>query len=269
MNRTNNSHQSVYEKTLTGLVQGIKVSHIATNDLDCCGPDDYVHEVLDCYPDFDQIPVKDNGFVIGVLERVEERFEKEKVIHHMRRINDEILVAEELPLSKFIPLMKIAPFYRLVLIGNKINGVVTRSDLLKLPVRLLAFSKITQLEMTMAILIRLHWREDEGWLNKLSSVSRGIINHNHNNAKAFRSDPPKLEFSSFKDKGLILKSIYEQRIGNDFLNNLDELYVLRNLIAHAGNYAENEEQIINFISLLESVDHWIDEIDLLITKHIE
>lgn len=257
-----NADHTIFEKTLSGLSQGVQVKHIASYDLQSCSPDDIICEVLANYAEFDQIPVKENGYVIGVVERNGSSAGDDLVRNQMRRLDDQILVSEELSLLEFIPLMVGAPYYRLVLVGNRVNGVVTRSDLLKLPVRLLAFARITQLEMTMAELIRFHWPDNDEWIDLLKEPSQKSIRRFQKSAKKYRSDPPLLEFSSFKDKGTILQSVYQLEEG--FSTDLEDLYNLRNSVAHAGNYAENEEMLTGFIQKLDSVDRWITEINSIV-----
>ena len=92
------------------------------------------------FPTFDQIPVRDEReHVLGVLERSGDIIQA-SARERMRRIDDAILVSADMPLDLFVPKMEKPPFYRLVLDGVQIKGVVTRSDLLKLPVRLLVFA---------------------------------------------------------------------------------------------------------------------------------
>jgi hypothetical protein len=64
-----------------------------------------------------------------------------------------VLVSAAKPLKGFIPLLTRTP-YRLVVRGSRIEGIVTRGDVHKLPVRLRVFALVTHLEMTMAEHIR-------------------------------------------------------------------------------------------------------------------
>jgi len=59
-----------------------------------------------------------------------------------------------------LPLLKKHP-YRLVLVGTAIKGVVTCSGLAKAPVRLLAFTLVSHLEMVMTDLIRTRCPDDQ------------------------------------------------------------------------------------------------------------
>ena len=127
--------------TVAGLEAGFKVSHIAAFDLETCAPDAKVGEVLAVreLKDFDQIPVKSDGRVIGVLERREGL--EGTVKENMRALDDSVLVSAEQALPKFLPTLGICP-YRLVVRGPEIGGIVTPSDIGKLPVRLMAFTLV-------------------------------------------------------------------------------------------------------------------------------
>jgi hypothetical protein len=78
----------------------------------------------------------------------------------MRLLDDSLLVSSDEPLTKFVPLLK-KNSYRLVLVGTEIKGIVTRSDIGKSPVRLLAFTLVSHLETAMTELIREHCPDDQ------------------------------------------------------------------------------------------------------------
>ncbi len=81
--------------------------------------------------------------------------------------------------------------------GHKLNGIVTRSDLLKLPVRLLAFARVTHLELILANLISAHY-PDDSWLPHLSKKQQKEIEHLHKHLSNDRIDPTRLEISGFE-----------------------------------------------------------------------
>ncbi|RIK15275.1 MAG: hypothetical protein DCC51_14900 [Anaerolineae bacterium] len=116
------------------LEQALSVGQIATFGFTTCDADDDPQEVLKQYLDFDQIPVQKEGKVIGVLERG--RGEGATTAEAMRPLGTDMLVAAEEPLLRFIPCLLEEPFYRLVLNGQKLNGIVTRSDIVELSSRL-------------------------------------------------------------------------------------------------------------------------------------
>jgi len=82
-----------------------------------------------------------------------------------RPLDDSVLVAADNPLSQFIRTIHQQP-YRLVVDGTAIRGIVTWSDLLKLPVTVLAFSLVAQLELAMNSRIK----EKYGLENDLSLI---------------------------------------------------------------------------------------------------
>ena len=64
-----------------------------------------------------------------------------------------MLVSAEEPLPKFLPTLVSSP-YRLVVRGVEIRGIVTLSDVAKLPVRLMAFTLAIHVEVVLADVIR-------------------------------------------------------------------------------------------------------------------
>ncbi len=65
----NLSSYEVFEDTMARLEQALSVGQIATFDITTCDAGADPQEVLEQYPNFDQIPVWKDGAVIGVLER--------------------------------------------------------------------------------------------------------------------------------------------------------------------------------------------------------
>jgi predicted transcriptional regulator len=156
----------IFDLTMRGLEAGLRVGDIATFDVRTCEASASLGDVLvdlDLKP-FDAIPVRAADRVVGVVERLV--VPTSGTVHdHMRRLDEDILVAADVPLKTFIPLLRDEP-YRLVVRGTRIEGIVTQSDVHKLPVRLLVFAHITHLEMTMAALIEREFAGDE-WLKLL------------------------------------------------------------------------------------------------------
>lgn len=175
----------VFDSTMEGLKAGLKVLHIATRDLIACSANDLAVEVL-CdsrYLDFDQIPVKQAHQVVGVLLRGHNAAPG-PVIDSMYPLSESLLVSAHTPLADFLSLIQKdlgtdVP-YRLVVEGGSIKGIVTLSDLLKLPVRLLGFAATTHLEMLMAQTISINF-SDEQWQSMLSPGRRANLGVNWDN----------------------------------------------------------------------------------------
>ena len=243
-----------FSKTLSSLAQSLHVRHIATFEVDTCAPEDEVVDVFAWYPEFDQIPVKENGRITGVLERAENG-QQGKVSDHLRHLDDGILVAAEQPLDKFLALMAEPPYYRLVLDGVQVSGIVTRSDLLKLPVRLLAFTLVTSLETMMKDVITDSFPNDADWWGYLSDGRREKICTRQADFKKKRMDPPILDLTEYCDKYTILFKHFD--LGDQFKSELVKAEDLRNAVAHGRSYADNEESLKDFINTLNRAQHWI------------
>ena len=93
----------------------------------------------------------------------------------MRGLDDSMLVSAEECLPKFLPFLQDCP-YRLVVKGTEIQGIVTLSDVAKLPVRLMAFTLVTHLEMLMARVIREKYQTDADFLAQLHPRQRPTVN---------------------------------------------------------------------------------------------
>lgn len=159
---------------MKGLETGLKVGDIATYGFLCCQADEDASEVMqraELLP-YDCIPVKKGGHIAGVLERNGE-VAPGTAGDVMRALHDGLLVAADEPLKGFIPLLVDTP-HRLVVRGSRIEGIVTSSDIHKLPVRLLAFALVTHLEMTMAAVIGHTW-EDDRWIELLNDGRRAKV----------------------------------------------------------------------------------------------
>lgn len=244
----------ILQTTRAGLETGLRVRHITTYALDTCQPDDTVEDVLTKpeHLDFDCIPVRNNGHIIGYIQREPDL--SGRVSDQMRPIEESVLVSADLPLTQYMALIPERPF-RLVLDGVMIRGIVTWSDLQKLPVRLFVFSLITHLEMVMAQCIQDHYPV-EVWLQKISSGRRARIDDKREALFKKNLEPPLIELTDFCDKRDILaKTIHPSE---RFIPEMKAIEDLRNTTAHAATYAQSREAVQNFVECLQRAEYWID-----------
>jgi hypothetical protein len=248
----------ILRATMTGLESGLRVLHIAATPLQVRESSDSAAEVLrdPSLRDYDRIPVTENGRIVGVLER-SPGVRDGCCGKHMRRLDDSILISAEEPLTKLLPLLQHSP-YRLVLRGPEIQGIVTRSDIAKLPVRVLVFTLITQLEMVMADLIRKRCPSHKQWLLLLSPGRREKLTEKEQKSKEENLNLPLLELTDFCDKRTIVKKLL--KLPNDFEEALVDIEKLRNTLAHAGDYAQDAERLRDFLDRLRLAQKWIDEL---------
>src|SRR5438270_786272 len=96
-----------FKFTMSGLEKGLQVIHITTPvaQLLCCHHDENIETVL-ARPDlkaFDQIPIKKQETIIGLLKRRECSEEaKGPVRDYMQPLGEKILVSADTPLLEFI-----------------------------------------------------------------------------------------------------------------------------------------------------------------------
>lgn len=250
------SNNDILQATLNGLETSLHVWHIASKDLRCCDVNDDADRVLALMGEenVDQVPVKDGDHIVGVCTRAGV-MAGGRAREQMQPLSDGILVSANAPIERFIQLAEQSKF-RLVVHNAQIRGIVTRSDLQALPVRIFIFTLVTHLEMTMANVIRVKCVDDEYWLRLLSPSRQQKVLSKLDSYRHERLDPSPLEFTDFCDKRDIVKKICD--LGQRFEEDLKEIEDLRNTVAHAGNYAESDEALRTFVRRIDLTRSWID-----------
>ena len=247
-----------FSNTLSALAQGLHVRHIATYELITCDLSSGAASLFTKYPTIDQIPAKKDQHIIGVFERNGKGHQGE-TSYQLRSLDDSILVAANLPLGGFLPLMAQPPFYRLVLDGTQISGIVTRSDLLKLPVRVLAFALSTSLETTMKDIISRQLPDEVDWLGYISADRQKSIKIRQADFRKRKLDLPLLDLTDYSDKYNVL--LKHNRLGEQFKSELFEIREIRNAVAHGRSYAQDEASLVKFIRALERAQFWITHLN--------
>lgn len=255
-----------FDLTMLGLEAGLRVQHIAAFDLQTCSINDAAAVVLAnrSLADFDQIPVRDNdGLVVGILRRATEPIVG-NVSDVMQQLDESLLVSAEAPLMSFIRLAGSAP-YKLVLNENGIKGIVTRSDLLKLPVRLLAFAFVTHLETIMAGTIRTKYPfGNESWLELLLPARQQKVASKGKSLRGARIELDLLELTDFCDKRDIVRKMFG--FGEEFIDEAKEIEGLRNQIAHAATFISNGGDAREFALKLQKAEKWMSKLQELIRQ---
>jgi hypothetical protein len=185
----------------------------------------------------------------------------------MQKLDESILVPAGAPLMSFIRVAGAAP-YKLVLNTHGIRGIVTRSDLLKLPVRLLAFAFVTHLETLMADVIRSEFPLGaESWLGELSEGRRNKVKEKEQALKGVRLEIDTLEFTDFCDKRDLVDTT--KGFGEEFILDMKAAEKLRNDIAHATTFIASDEEARQFAMKLQKMDSWIGRLQALIQSKAE
>lgn len=248
----------VFDATMKGLETGLRVGDIATSGFASCNADDDAREVMR-RPEllrFDCVPVTDAGHVVGVLER-NGGLERGAARERMRRLDDGLPVSSDEPLKAFIPLLVECP-HRLVVHGTRIRGIVTSSDVHKLPVRLLAFALISHLEMTMAEVI-LRGSDRDDWIQLLNEGRRKAVEDKFRDLRTASFDPPLIEVTDFCDKRDVLdkRGVLTFPSRKKAVAAFKRVENLRNSLAHAASYAQDQASLKEFVELLKLTEEWI------------
>lgn len=255
------SATDVFTTTIAGLEDAFRVRHIATFHLYTCAEDEPVESVPERYPDFDYVPVRDaQGCIVGVLDT--DLRSGALVRDHAQRLDDSILVSADESLARFLPLMSEHRFYRLVVDGTQISGIVTRSDALKLPVRLFAFARITHLEMLMMRIIQARYPRDDDWLAHLAKDKGDKVKKDRKRLKKDRDDPPLIEFTGLWEKALIIQDTY--KFDDSYQREMSRITEIRHLLAHAGDFAESTNRLSDFLARIDLAESWIVKLTQLV-----
>src|SRR5271168_1606587 len=149
------------ESVLNSVERGLTVGLIATfqPDLICCESGAPIGPLLDNpqLETFDHLPVTAEGRIAGLLPLRQLRTNCKKYRtagEEMMPLDERCLISSDVGILTFIEQADERPS-RLVVRGTRIDGIVTLSDLQKLPVRPALFLFITHLELLMTETIRL------------------------------------------------------------------------------------------------------------------
>jgi hypothetical protein len=227
---------------------GLTVYLIATprDQLMTCAPDERLPAVAARNTEpYDYLPVvQSDGLILGLF-RAADFHEREPpddpVSDHMLRLTEDYAIGGDASILDFLLDADDRPC-RLVFSGAKVSGLVSLSDLQKLPVRAALFALITGLEITMADAIRSGYGSSTEWAHHLSEDRRGKIEEQAAASRAANSYVDHLLFTQFCDKrDIIAKALPKQISKTRFREDLKKLEKLRDNLAHANEYAATRE----------------------------
>ncbi|TXR47504.1 hypothetical protein [Phyllobacterium endophyticum] len=159
-------------------------------------------------------------------------------------MSETILIGIDTPIQDFIMTADKYPC-RLVVSKKGIAGLVSISDIQKLPVRAALFAMITGLEMEMISAIKAFFHSDPDWLQLLTPERRGYLDERVKKAEAGDTWVDALLFTQFSDKTTIIRK--SKLLGASFSSrllskNFNRIRDLRDQLAHANSFAETEKQ---------------------------
>ncbi|MBK8205299.1 MAG: hypothetical protein IPK87_00770 [Planctomycetes bacterium] len=227
----------------------------------CVRRDDNVSHALELEQgkDFDQFPVLHDDSIVGILFRGD--YDRSwSVADVMNDAGDGVLVSSTMPIADLIPELQIL-HAKLILRNARIEGLVTQSDLLKLPVRILVFGLVNHLELCLRALIRTRLKESE-WLDRLNSAARSRVTKDQRRLRKQRLEPDPLEFTTFSH--LIQIVLAEPDMPDDSKEELERIKALRDDIAHAKTFIASPDDVYKFATTFIILQRWIENITLMV-----
>lgn len=230
------------------LHSGLKVSLIATprDDLRTCHLSEHVSAVLRRnIESYDYIPAVSDGtdgnqHIVGLFHAANFADHKgigDRIQDNFNPLSEDFLIGADASILDFIKDADTKPC-RLVVSGSNIIGLVSLSDLQKLPVRAVLFALITGFEITMMDAIKRTYNSESDWMNSLSSERRQNVEHQRSKSEQADAVVDTLLFTQFADKKTLLKKqLPKTRTKSSFEKALSTIESLRNKVAHANEYA--------------------------------
>jgi len=247
-NHSDIGSSDVFEALHSGLTVKLISTHRA--DLMTCRLTDSLSDVMERnMASYDFLPVIGPGSdgrerIIGLFHAAR-FFGVSSVEGNVRQqfnpLSEEYLVGADGSILNFIKDAGEKPC-RLVVSGTEIVGLVTLSDLQKLPVRAALFALITGFEITMFNAIKRECLNDQDWMRFLSDGRQKKISEEIARSRKGDSFVDALLFTQFCDKAEILvKCLPLARSKTKLHDQLNAIQKLRDKIAHANEYAASPE----------------------------
>ena len=217
--------------------------------------------------DYDFLPVlkpwRTGGIaaIIGLLEISTPTSASAVVEEVMRPLCEENLIGADASILDFLRDADHRPC-RLIVAGRDITSLVSLSDIQRLPVRAALFAMVTHLEMTMADAIRRGYENTE-WMTKLPPERTAKIQTEIKGATTDDSFVDSLLFTQFCDKVTIIRKSEAFRDNkNEFSKQMKSIQDLRDLLAHANEFAATRKAAAAVCETVRVIDEWIVRLKL-------
>jgi len=268
-----NSLDIEVDRFYTHLERGMTIELISTFEgLRDCQVDDELHAVITAaeVQPFDHLPVRANGSYVGLLPRavLGRRLEAkenlpESVSDAMQPLSESNLIATEASILDFVAAAQESPA-RLVIKGTRIAGIVTVSDLHKLPVRTALLVLVTHFELQLTEYLRVRYRTDEVF-SSLASDRRVLVERRWTRLRDSSRDIDQFGALDLRDKhdlfvaapGVLADSDWDVAVA---AREFEAIYRLRNSLAHARDYALTDLDVQNLVNAVRSLRAWIERL---------
>jgi predicted transcriptional regulator len=211
--------------------------------------------------EFDCAPVTANAQIIGMVYRANL---KSHAIDSCRASDTDVMtplhrvpmVASTDTVSGLILRMQETDHHHwLVLDGMSFSAIVTRSDLWKLPVRMLLICRLLRLEQLLATAMR-RLGPNDSWLNSLSPGRQSKIRETHRSLMRRNEQVDVAESTHFSEKVTAVQKL--RRSFSDLP--LGEVTELRDLLMHARDGQSDQEAVSRLLKRVAQVDECLAEL---------
>jgi hypothetical protein len=239
-----------FEAVASNMGRAMLVLHVATRPLHTAHASEDVAHVIAwaCPAGINNVPVLRDGTIVGVIENINADYPGVKLPPNegsawqaMRPLHAGMLLESGTPLADLLPVLLEPPHYRLVLDGSQADAIVTPSDLVKLPMRILVFAAVANLESALLDALRRLYASDEDACQHLDADSQTQVLDSYDKLRAAHLDPSLLEVVSLRQKARLLaaRGVFggeDPVIEAEFE---DLVSALRNPIVHAAGYVDD------------------------------
>lgn len=177
-------------------------------------------------------------------------------------LHADMFMAADAPLISFVKTADRQPF-RLLIARDEVVGMVTLSDLQRLPVYSLLFGLVIAVEALLVEWIRCTCRADgDAWLRHLDSPRKREVEKFFERAQRANVAIDRLSCASFTDEINAALGLGLLERGNEHHGRLQALVELRNEVCHAKEVAETPERALRLPARARNADalaNWLQE----------
>lgn len=177
-------------------------------------------------------------------------------------LHADMFMAANAPLISFVESADLQPF-RLLIADGKVVGLVTLSDLQRLPVYSLLFGLVIAVEALLVEWIRRACRDDaDAWLRLLDEKRQRYVETYFEKAKAANVAIDRLSCASFTDEINAALGLGLLVSGDEHHHRLQALVELRNDVCHAKEFAHTPERALQVPARARDADtlaNWLQE----------
>ncbi|MDF1807106.1 hypothetical protein [Hyphomonas sp.] len=218
------------------------------------------------------LPVMNGERVLGLLDArpfFDAAAPDVTVEKHYHPLSEQMLIGADASIWQFLRTADQVET-RLVVKGHSVAGLVTLSDLHKLPVRTALFAALTNLEVCMTTLIgeRLSY-DGANWLEHLAAKRRDLLASQEKRARANDEFINRLLLTQFCDKReIIAKASLVDLPPDQLRQDLKEAERLRNYVAHSNDFAQDDLMAHEVCKTARSIEGLIMLMQRKIAFHI-